>query len=77
MPAKVTTHPSNETLYALSLGKLDEADAQVVIRHLEICPDCCQKAAALPGDSFLNRLRDVHANRETPASSQAPQSITE
>jgi predicted Ser/Thr protein kinase len=77
MSAKLTTHPSNETLRALSLGKLAEADAQEVLRHLEICADCCQKAAALPGDSFLNRLRDVHGQKETPAPGNAPQSNTE
>ncbi len=77
MAAKLTTHPSNETLQALSLGKLDEADAQAALRHLESCPDCCQKAAALPGDSFLNRLRNVHGRNETSAPSQTPRGPTE
>ncbi len=77
MPADLTTHPSNESLHALNLGKLDEANAQAVLRHVEICPDCCRKAASLPGDSFLNRLRDVHGRRETPAPSQSPHGVTE
>jgi anti-sigma factor ChrR (cupin superfamily) len=63
MPAQPTTHPSTDTLRALGLGKLEEAEAQAVLHHLEICPDCCRKAMSQPGDSFLDRLRDVHARK--------------
>jgi WD40 repeat protein len=66
MPAQPATHPSEETLRALGLGKLDDTEAQAILRHLEICPDCCRKATSLPGDSFLDRLRAVHGRNETP-----------
>ena len=33
-------HPAHETLQAYGLGKLDDALAEVVSKHLEACPDC-------------------------------------
>jgi serine/threonine protein kinase len=48
-------------LMAFAAGTLDEAGAEAVVAHLEGCPACCEKAASLPGDSFLNRLRAVQS----------------
>jgi hypothetical protein len=62
MPVNPATHPSIETLQALSLGKLDDAEAAALLSHLESCPDCCRKAAAAAGDSFLDRLRDAQVS---------------
>jgi anti-sigma factor RsiW len=77
MPANPTTHPSTETLHALALGKLDDRAAEAVLSHLRSCPDCCQKAGNLPDDSFLGRLRDVHAHRETPSPDRTASRVTE
>ena len=40
MDAGPSTHPTPETLQAYGLGKLDDASAEVVSKHLEDCPDC-------------------------------------
>src|SRR5438270_5161834 len=65
MPANPVPHLSTELLQSFNLGKLDDATAEKVMRHLEACPACRQQMAALSGDSFLNRLRDAHARSRT------------
>jgi serine/threonine protein kinase len=64
-------HPSDEALQALSQGRLDDAAAQGVISHLDICPLCRDRVSALPPDPFLDRLRQVHSHDATPAPAQA------
>jgi S1-C subfamily serine protease/tRNA A-37 threonylcarbamoyl transferase component Bud32 len=61
MPANPGTHPSANTLRSFGLGKLDDATAEKVARHLESCPGCRQELTALSGDGFLDRLRDAQA----------------
>src|SRR5262249_33310445 len=35
-------------------------------------PDCCQAAASLSGDDFLDRLRQAHGPSSTPAPAETP-----
>jgi serine/threonine protein kinase len=70
MEARPAAHPSAEILLALASGKLDDAGASAVIAHLDDCSSCCQKAASLSGDSFLERLRAAHGRSGTPVPSK-------
>jgi serine/threonine protein kinase len=60
------SHPSEEVLEALALGKLDDTTAVAMMNHVENCPDCRRRAAAAPTDSFLDRLRDAHGATPAP-----------
>src|SRR5207247_4182755 len=70
METRHAVHPSTDTLQAFGLGKLDDASAEVVMSHLEDCPECHQKIAALPGDSFVEGLRQAHDRHATRPPSQ-------
>jgi serine/threonine protein kinase/pimeloyl-ACP methyl ester carboxylesterase len=52
-------HPSPQELTAFALGKLPEHAAAAVAAHLESCPICRQAVAAVPADSFLDKVRAV------------------
>ena len=52
-----STHPTDETLHAYALGKLDDEPADRVHGHLDGCETCRRRAAELSGDSFLGRVR--------------------
>ena len=65
MNAQPSPHPTDQTLYAYGLGKLDDAAAGSVHRHLEACPDCRRRVAELSSDSFLGRLRDAKARPDS------------
>ncbi len=67
MAAKPAMHPSADTLRALGLGKLDDATAAKILRHVETCPDCLQVVTEQSGDSFVNRLRGAKRTSGTPA----------
>jgi serine/threonine protein kinase len=67
MEVQAVQHPSAETLAEFGSGKLDDVQAAAVVTHLENCPQCCQKAATLSGDSFLVRLRAVQTSSGTAA----------
>ena len=59
MDARSSLHPSEETLLSYGLGKLDDASASAVDRHLEECASCRRVIAEMTsGDSFLGRLRE-------------------
>jgi serine/threonine protein kinase len=75
MPTDPATHPSVATLQAFGLGKLDDAAADEVQRHLEGCPDCHGRVAALSGDSFLDKLRAAHGRSGTPAPAKSASGI--
>ena len=61
MAAQPALHPTDRTLHAYGLGKLDDASAESVNQHLESCADCRRRAAEMSSDSFLARLRDAKA----------------
>jgi serine/threonine protein kinase len=63
MDAHPAPHPTDRTLHAYGLGKLDDASAESVNVHLEGCPDCRQRVAMLSSDSFLGCLRDAKDRR--------------
>ena len=42
MDAHQALHPTDQTLSSFGLGKLDDASAEAVNKHLEQCPDCRQ-----------------------------------
>ena len=57
MGASDAVHPNDQNLQAYSLGKLDDASAESVSKHLGSCPDCERRVAEMSSDSFLGRLR--------------------
>ncbi|HEV3260242.1 MAG TPA: SUMF1/EgtB/PvdO family nonheme iron enzyme [Gemmataceae bacterium] len=62
MPETVT-HPTPEVLSAFGLGKLPEAAAATVARHLDTCPACRQAVEKLPGDYFLGKVQAAKPDR--------------
>ncbi len=40
MDAPLALHPTDQTLHAYGLGKLDDRSAESVRHHLGGCPDC-------------------------------------
>ena len=67
MDAPPATHPTDQTLSSYGLGKLDDASAESVNKHLEQCPDCRNRVAEISPDTFLGRLRDAQARPDSPA----------
>src|SRR5207248_2103234 len=59
--------PEPEVLQAYGLGKIDDASAEVVLKHLESCPQCLKFVADISGDSFLARLWEAQGRSVTPA----------
>src|SRR3954452_17596015 len=60
-------HPPPDPLAAYGLGRLSDAEADAVARHLDRCPACRARVADLPADSFLGRLRAAgRPGAETP-----------
>lgn len=74
MGAATSGHPTRETLISFGLGKLDDASAASVSKHLEGCPDCSRHVAEVSTDSFLDRVRD--AKSPTAAAAMTDQSRT-
>src|SRR5262245_5619936 len=71
MDTASTTHPSASALEKFGLGIMDDASAEVVMNHLDVCPDCCRQVAGLSGDAFLARLRELHNAGSTPSPAQS------
>ncbi len=67
MGVTAAVHPTDQTLHAYGLGKLDDASAESVNKHLESCSDCRRRVAELSSDSFLGRLRDAQGRPDSPA----------
>ena len=55
--AAAAIHPTDQILQAYGLGKLDDASAESVNKHLESCATCQSRVAEMSSDSFLGRLR--------------------
>ena len=63
MGATVAVHPTGQTLHSYGLGKLDDASAESVNKHMEACADCQRRVAEMSSDSFLGRLRDAQGQQ--------------
>ena len=68
MYAPPAMHPTDQTLHAYGLGKLEDISADSVSKHVESCPECRRRVANLSADSFLDRLRDAQAHPDSPSS---------
>ena len=55
MDAGPSAHPTVETLQAFGLRKLDDASAEVVSNHLEVCLECRQHVAEITAASSAAR----------------------
>src|SRR5262245_18903953 len=66
------THPTDEELRALSLGRLVEADLARVSAHLGECAGCCRRIGELAdADPLVDRLREsASSGEDTPISSE-------
>jgi formylglycine-generating enzyme required for sulfatase activity len=65
MGATAAVHPTDPTLQAYGLGRLDDASAESVNKHLGSCPDCQRRVAEMSSDSFLGRLRQVEGRPDS------------
>jgi formylglycine-generating enzyme required for sulfatase activity/serine/threonine protein kinase len=64
-------HPTDQTLSAYGLGKLDDGLAAEVNKHLEQCPDCRKRVAEMSADSFLERARGARQPADDATSGQS------
>ncbi len=53
MGSHTLLHPTEQTLSDFSLGKLNDAQAEIINNHLNECPDCQRIVAKMSPDSFL------------------------
>jgi formylglycine-generating enzyme required for sulfatase activity/serine/threonine protein kinase len=67
MDAAPACHPTERTLSSYGLGRLDDASAEAVNKHLASCSVCRRRVAELSSDSFLDRLRDARGGAESVA----------
>jgi predicted Ser/Thr protein kinase len=72
MNAPPGDHPPDHVLDAFALGKLDEAAAEAIGRHLESCPSCCRRVAEVTSDTFLDQFRGARALTDSPTATGAP-----
>src|SRR5579862_6139313 len=71
MPNAVT-HPSAQELNAFGQGKLSDAAATTIARHLETCLDCQEAVANLPPDAFVAKVKAAKASSSSLPPGQAP-----
>jgi serine/threonine protein kinase len=64
MTARTDAHPSDATLQGFARGELRDSAVEHLIEHLDNCPDCRNRAAALP-DGTLD-LRRAPGRSEPP-----------
>ena len=62
MGATAAVHPTDPTLQAYGLGKLDDVSSGSVSKHLESCDSCQRRVAELSSDDFLGRLRNAQGS---------------
>jgi serine/threonine protein kinase len=58
MDAPTSFHPTDQSLRAYGLGKLDESSAEAINAHLESCVACRRRTAEMSSDSFLSKFRE-------------------
>ena len=56
---QAAVHPRADQLQRFGQGLLPPAEASVLEEHLGVCDACCSLLEAMPGDSFLGRLREA------------------
>jgi serine/threonine protein kinase/formylglycine-generating enzyme required for sulfatase activity len=61
-----TAHPTEQILQAYGLGKLADAFAESVSKHLEDCSPCQKRVAEISSDSFSGRPHDAKGRPESP-----------
>src|SRR5262245_32876703 len=59
MPEVSAPHPTAQHLADFAQGKLTDARAETVARHLETCPDCVRLLEQAAGDSFVDLVRSA------------------
>jgi serine/threonine protein kinase len=59
--ADAAAHPTDPILHAYAQCRLAGASAASVDSHLSSCAKCRNRVAEMSSDSFLGRLREVHA----------------
>ena len=69
-------HPSDQTLSAYGLGKLDDASAETVSKHLEDCDSCQRRVAELSSDEFLGRLQNAQVKSDKSAADWPPSGVS-
>ncbi len=69
-------HPSDQTLNAYGLGKLDDASAGTVSKHLEDCDSCQHRVAELSSDEFLGRLQNAQVKSDGSAAGWSPLDVS-
>ena len=72
MDALDSIHPTDQTLRAYGVGKLNRTLAESIHSHLSGCGECRQRVAEMSDDTFLGRLRDAQARPDSPAPAGAP-----
>jgi tRNA A-37 threonylcarbamoyl transferase component Bud32 len=70
MSDAATPHPSAQQLSAFGLGKMCEAEAEAVARHLGECPACLRAAQRVTPDSFLGHVKRARPGGGTVALSR-------
>ena len=72
MGATAAAHPTDPALRAYGLGKLDDAAAHSISKHLEHCESCQRRVAELSSDEFLGRLQNAQVKSDRPAAGWSP-----
>lgn len=74
MSNSITAHPDSNTLQNYALGKLSEADLNLVCQHVALCSRCQDVVQSVPEDPFIKNLnRYVAAVQPSVAGSTATQ----
>ena len=57
MRTQLSSHPTQSQLADFAAGKLTDAQAEAVTRHLDACDPCSKAVFALPADSMTGRIQ--------------------
>ncbi len=68
--------PERPDLEAYGLGKLDDASAETVSKHLEDCDSCQRRVAELSSDEFLGRLQNAQVKSDGSAAGRSPLGVS-